>query len=615
MNLVAVIEQIDRCLMYADMRLDASENDLFALEPFDPVTKCVAAEAREAVLFDGLIQLAEGVSQRRNRRTETLHILLGDDDRDRERRRSRDQLLKIRNERVAPAHHRQQLLLHVDDADGSASPVESSHARMVPQRPGCAAPARRVRPPPDQSLHQGQSLDFLGWLAVAGALLLLMALSSALFRRLPVTTSLVYLLCGIAIGPIGWNLISIDLLRDAHWAERLTEVAVIVSLFVSGLKIRVTPEKPEWRSAFLLAGPVMIVSIGAVALFGHYALGLAPGVALLLGSILAPTDPVLASSLSVSNAGDRDRLRYGLSVEAGLNDGAAFPFVILALLMMKTSLNLTNAGGWFLDRVLWAIPAGLAIGYLLGRLAGKLTIHLRSRHGDVDAPNDLLALALIALSYVAAEGVRGWGFLAVFAAGYGVRRAELAVVTETPHPDEPPRGEPDDPHPPAEELVGATVGEEELHQPAVAAGVVMHEVLTFGKTLERLLEFLLVILVGISIGSHWDVRGVLLGIALFLVIRPLASWIILSVAPTSRAQRALLGWFGIRGIGSLYYLCYAMTHGLDGSSSRTLTGLVITVVALSIVVHGTSAQPLLDRYEASLAKQDSARGTQREAEQ
>lgn len=435
---------------------------------------------------------------------------------------------------------------------------------------------------------------------MAGALLLVMALSSAVLRRLPVTTSLIYLLCGLAIGPIGLGFISIDPVRDAVWFERLTEIAVIVSLFVSGLKIRVEPSKPEWRAAFLLAGPVMLASIACVAAAAHFLFGVSPGASLLLGAILAPTDPVLASSLSVSNAADKDRLRYGLSVEAGLNDGAAFPFVVLGLLWIGSELTPATTGIWFLERVVWAVPAGLVIGYLLGRVTGRLTIFLRAKYGDIDAPNDFLALALIALAYVAAEAAHAWGFLAVFAAGYGMRSAELAVVTKTPHPDKPVDGEPGDEHPPAEDLVGATVDENELHQPAVAAGVVMHEVLTFGKTIERLLEFLLVILVGIAIGVYWDVRGAILAALLFIVIRPVATWILLVMAPTSRAQRALIGWFGIRGIGSLYYLCYAMTHGLGKPDATLLTALTVTVVALSIVIHGTTAQPLLDRYEASL---------------
>lgn len=452
-------------------------------------------------------------------------------------------------------------------------------------------------------------MDFLGWMALIGGLLLIMALSTAVLRRLPITTSLIYLMCGVVIGPFGLHWLHVDLLKQAEWFERLTEIAVIVSLFVGGLKIRLSPREPEWRAAFVLAGPLMLVSIGAVAAFTHFTFGISPPLALLLGAVLAPTDPVLASSVSVNDAADHDRLRYALSVEAGLNDGAAFPFVIFGLLWLKSDAVNDWIGSWALERVLWAIPAGLLIGYGLGYVAGRFTIYLRSRDRDAGAPNDFLALALIALSYVIAESVHAWGFLAVFAAGVGVRSAELQVVGESPHPDveQEELDASDEPHPPAEDMVSAKVTSEDMKQPAVAAGVVIHEVLSFGKTLERLLEVMLVVLVGIAVSTHWDTRAVVVAIALFVIIRPLASWLLLALTPTAGLQRWLMGWFGIRGIGSLYYLTYALNHGsLERDDAQALAGLTVSVVALSILLHGATAQPFLDRYEKWLKRQEAA---------
>lgn len=443
-------------------------------------------------------------------------------------------------------------------------------------------------------------MSFLGWMALIGALLLIMALATAVLRRLPITTSLIYLSCGVAIGPLGAHWLHIDLLSQSEWFERLTEVAVIVSLFVGGLKIRLAPTAPEWRAAFILAGPVMLVSIAAVGAVAHYALGLAPAVALLLGAVLAPTDPVLASSVSVNDASDRDRVRYALSVEAGLNDGAAFPFVVFALLWMEAG----ELGGWVkewsLERLLWAVPAGLAIGYVLGYLTGRLTFYLRSRNRDADAPNDFLALALIALAYVATEAVHGWGFLAAFAAGVGVRSAELRLVDESPHPDLEQRARQSEPaeHPPAEELIPAHVSGDEMKQPAVAAGVVIHEVLSFGKTLERLLEVMLVVLVGIAVGLHWNARAFVVALVLFAVVRPLATWLLLAGSGPTGMQRSLIGWFGIRGIGSLYYVTYALNHAaFERADATALVQLTVSVIALSILIHGATAQPLLSYYE------------------
>jgi NhaP-type Na+/H+ or K+/H+ antiporter len=158
------------------------------------------------------------------------------------------------------------------------------------------------------------------------------------------------------------------------------------------------------------------------------------------------------------------------------------------------------------------------------------------------------------------------------------------------------------PHPPAEELVGASVEAEELKEPAVAAGVLVSETITFGGTAERLLEVMLVVLVGVLLASHWDSRAVPLALVLFFVIRPLATRMILAGTPTTNPQRWLMGWFGIRGIGSLYYLSYAVRHGLSPAAAANLAGLTISVVALSIFAHGMSAPPLLARFESRLAR-------------
>src|SRR5687768_6512490 len=387
-------------------------------------------------------------------------------------------------------------------------------------------------------------MSVLGWMAVVGGLLPLAALASAYLRRLPVSTAVLYMLLGIAFGPLGLGLLRVDVRESAPWLERLTELAVIVSLFVGGLKLRLHWRNPAWTAAYLLMGPVMLASILGVALMARFFLGLDTASALLLGALLAPTDPVLAGTVSVNDAADHDRMRYGLSGEAGLNDGMAFPFVIFGLLWAEHGGAGDWIGGWALHRLVWAVPAALLLGHVLGKSIGRLAVWLRSRHRDTAAPSDFLALALIALSYVGAEVIGAWGFLAVFAAGVGLRSAELKVVRESPHPEaasspsEPAeRAEGAPPHPPAEDLVSANVAADALKEPAVAAGTLVAETLSFGDTVERLLEILLVVLVGVSLAVHWDARAVPLALALMFVIRPLATLLLLSGAPISRAQR------------------------------------------------------------------------------
>jgi NhaP-type Na+/H+ or K+/H+ antiporter len=456
-------------------------------------------------------------------------------------------------------------------------------------------------------------MSFLGWMAAAGGLLLLIALSSAYLRRLPVSTAVLYMLLGVAFGPLGLGLLRVDVRESAPWLERLTEIAVIVSLFVGGLKLRLHWRNPAWTAAYLLMGPVMLACILGVALMARFFLGLDTASALLLGALLAPTDPVLAGTVSVNDAADHDRMRYGLSGEAGLNDGMAFPFVIFGLLWAEHGGAGGWIGGWALHRLLWAVPAALVLGHALGKGVGRLAVWLRSRHRDTAAPSDFLALALIALSYVGAEVIGAWGFLAVFAAGVGLRSAELKVVRENPHPEASPpeateqvEGAP--PHPPAEDLVSANVAAEALEEPAVAAGALVAETLSFGDTAERLLEVLLVVLVGVSLAVHWDARAVPLALALMIVLRPLATLPLLARAPISRAQRWLMGWFGIRGIGSLYYLSYALNHGMSGRAATDLANLTLSVVAISILGHGITAQPFLGWYERALGKREGKGG-------
>jgi sodium/hydrogen antiporter len=445
------------------------------------------------------------------------------------------------------------------------------------------------------TLGRGADMSFTGWMALVGVLLLTMALSSSLIRRMPISTAAIYLVVGGVLGPWGSDLLRIDLAEGASWIERLTEIAVILSLFIGGLRLRLPLKHPAWRAAYRLASVIMLATIAAVAAFAWLVLKVDPALAVLLGAILAPTDPVLASSVTADHSQDGDHLRYALSGEAGLNDGAAFPFVVLGLLLLSATTSLSEVTSWAVRRVLWAIPAGLLLGYLLGRLAGRAAILLRTRNRDTAAPTDFLALALIALSYTGAEAVGAWGFLSVFAAGTGLRHAEVHTVRSDPHPEA--QGNDSKAHPPAETLVSPnTVTEREMEQPAVAAGVLVAEVFSFGDTLERMLEVLLVAMVGISLASHWDPRGLMLGCALIVLIRPAVTLLLLIGSPTTRLQRVLSGWFSIRGIGSIYYLAYALTQGVQGAEARELADLTLSIVAVSIVVHGITSQPVMRWY-------------------
>lgn len=391
-------------------------------------------------------------------------------------------------------------------------------------------------------------MTFILWMAVLGAVLLTLALTSSYLRWMPVTTSAVCLLLGVGIGPLGMDLLHLDIKASASWMEHLTEVAVLFSLFVSGLKLRLPLKHRTWRIAFGMAGPVMLLTILGTCLVLHWLLGLSWGASLLVGAILAPTDPVLAGLVQVNNAQDYDALRFGLSGEAGLNDGTAFPFVIFALMFMQHGgFDGDWLGGWVLKNLLWAVPAGLLVGYWMGRGIGRVTLKMRITNADSTlSPNDYLTLALIALAYVVAEAIGGYGFLSVFAAGLGLRQAEFKSTGNSQTP--------------AEHLAQPVVGHMEvepehalhgdvgqLQDTQIAAGVMMGDMLAFGGLVERSMEVFLVTLLGVVLISHWDWRALAVGAALFCVIRPLSVLSIPWGGLLNRHQRGLVGWFGIRG--------------------------------------------------------------------
>ncbi len=313
-----------------------------------------------------------------------------------------------------------------------------------------------------------------------------------------------------------------------------------------------------------------------------------------------PTDPVLASLISVNDARDDDALRVALSSEAGMNDGSALPLLVLALLLFNgESLTWSSFGHWTAVEVIWGIGGGLGLGFLFGRLVGLLATRLRNAHGDV-APNDFLALALIALSYAAAEALGASGFLATFAAGVGLRRAELRVFKSFP----PEELSEEERVLPAEALVNPNNRLEhagESGNMVKSVGLVVSDALSFGDTIERLLAAAMMVVLGVTLAHHWNLDGILLGLALFIVVRPLAVWLTTLRCGIPPVRRLLIGWLGIRGIGSINYIAFAWVHGMAGQQADTMVDMALTLVVCSIVIHGVTVTPLLNWRSARLS--------------
>lgn len=417
---------------------------------------------------------------------------------------------------------------------------------------------------------------------IIGALLIAMTMGGSFIKRLPLSAAMLYLCIGMAIGPWGLNLLVLRPTRDVVLLERLTEVAVLISLFTAGMKLELPLNDRRWRIPVQLASASMVITVAVIAAIGMGLMGMSPGAAILLGAILAPTDPVLASEVQVANPGDRDRLRFGLTGEGGLNDGTAFPFVMLGLGLLGLHELGDMGWRWLAVDVLWSVAGGLGIGYALGTLVGRAILYLRVRHREALGSDEFIALGLVALTYGVALLCHTYGFLAVFAAGLALSRIDRQGKENAPVP--------------AEEI--ATDNVEHQTSQTKAPATMMHAVQRFNAQLENFAEVVIVLAVGALIAVvPFRTEVLWFTPLLFFVVRPAAVVAGLLGTGIRGQQRRLMAWFGIRGIGSIYYLLYAIRHDIGNDLAERLLSLVITVVVASVVAHGISVTPLMKKYE------------------
>ncbi|PHJ60342.1 sodium:proton exchanger [Nostoc linckia z18] len=410
-------------------------------------------------------------------------------------------------------------------------------------------------------------------LFVIGLLLLIVTLGSGWISRLPLSFAIIYLLVGIFLGPYGFGLIQLrqEEVFNAELLKKITEIVVIISVFSCGLRI-VRPLKLEiWGITARLIGLLMPISIFTLAAVGKLFLGMSWGEAILLGAILAPTDPVLASEVQLTDVKDKDELRFGLTSEGGLNDALAFPFVYFGIYALKDEAWGNWFKQWILVDVIWAIAAGIVMGFVVAKAVVWLDQKIQKRRQVDELMEDFVAIAIILLTYSLTEIVNGYGFLAVFVAGLVVQRSYL-------NPDKP------------------------LNQ------------LEFIERMEKLLEVGTILILGsillVKPMLNYAAQSLLVIFLLFVIIRPLGVWIstigkrpLYSHRRTLNPEtRLLFGWFGIRGVGSLYYLAYAFGKGLEGEVAEQISWITYTTIVISVIVHGISATPLMQWYEKRIAK-------------
>ncbi len=397
-------------------------------------------------------------------------------------------------------------------------------------------------------------------LLVIGLLLLMVTLGSGWIQRLPLSYAIIYLIVGVLLGRYGVNLVQVR--PNAEILERLTEFVVLVSVFGCGLKMNRPLKFWAWNTTARLIGLLMPISILAVATVAKLFLGFDWGQAILLGAILAPTDPVLASEVQLYHKDDRDELRFGLTSEGGLNDALAFPFVYFGIHWLKDPHWENWFKQWAAVDLIWAIFAGIFMGIIVTKAVVFVDKWLQKYRKADELMEDFVALSTILLTYSITELVNGYGFIAVFVAGIVVRSS--------------------------------------YHDPEKQKSK-----FEFIEQIEKLLEVATILILGTilqlkPILAHLN-QGLLIALLLLFVVRPLGTWISTIGSPLIPANRLLFGWFGIRGVGSLYYLSYAFGEGLKDELGETIAWVTYITVVISVVLHGVSATPLMNWYEKNIA--------------
>jgi sodium/hydrogen antiporter len=403
-----------------------------------------------------------------------------------------------------------------------------------------------------------------------GFLIGLVAWMPLLLKRLPLSLPIICLALGA-----GMVILPIFNFRPMPFdypdiAERLTEIVVIISLMGAGLKLDRRIGWRRWTITWRLLAITMPLSIAAIVALGVYGLGLSWVAAILLGASLAPTDPVLAADVQVGppRTGAEDDVRFGLTSEAGLNDGLAFPFVNLAIALGAVS---TSVQPWFwkwaLYDVGWKIAAGVLFGWMIGKVFGWLIFHLPGKSKMARTGDGLIALAATFISYGLAEMVHGYGFLAVFIAALTIRSAHR---------------------------------EHEFHDD-------MHGLV---EQVERLAMMVVLLLFGgalvTGLLAPLGVIDYVVAAAIILIVRPLAGMIALLGFKVSFSEKLTIAFFGIRGIGSFYYLAYGLNH-MEMQDGERLWGIVGLICLMSIILHGLTVTPLMSLLDKHVGRRLSRR--------
>lgn len=403
-------------------------------------------------------------------------------------------------------------------------------------------------------------------LLLIGMVVLLAATIPNVLKNKNITAPIIYIGIGVLIYIFGDHYASIAPLNNVKVIEEITEFVVIVALTNAGLKIKDPFSWTTWKYSFWLLLITMPITIVASAYISHWILDFTPAAAILFGALIAPTDPVLASDLQTTKPSQKDssKTRLALTSEAGINDGLAFPFTYFAIFLVAKGTDYSQwITEWFWVEFVYKIVAGVIIGLVSGWLLYKVIFRFTSKNQQSKISRGILSLALTLLPYAIAEIVGGYGFIAVFLAAtafsYGEKNAQ--------HMDS-------------------------LHD--------------FTEEIERIFVALLFVVIGVYMASNitdlMDPKLILTALILILVVRPLAGWIsLVGKKGISNFEKFTLSFYGIRGVGSLYYLMYALGQTTFTESQKLIQLTAVTII-LSVLIHGISAasiQKKLDQYDGA----------------
>lgn len=416
-----------------------------------------------------------------------------------------------------------------------------------------------------------------GALVVAGIAILVAAVAPRMLGDKPLSMPIMLLSLGFVVFALPLGLEAPDPLEETHAFERLTELGVIIALMGAGLKIDRPFSWRAWRGTWRLLALAMPLTIAAAALLGWWIAGFVPATAMLLGAVISPTDPVLATEVQVgepmvgsegpeteerdpTGAGEEDEVRFTLTSEAGLNDGLAFPYTNAAIAMtVAGAAPAAWIGTWIAVDVIYKLAIAILVGLALGRLLASVIMSLPAETEMAKAMTGMSAIAATLIIYGITQLLGGYGFIATFVGAVAIRRSER------------------------DHAYHAT----------------MHQVTEMA---ERLLTAVILLLLGGAIADGilgpLNLRLILVGLLLLFVVRPAAGALsLVGFGTPGRREKAAIAFFGVRGVGSLYYLSHALAQA-EFAAAREIWALVAFVVGLSVIVHGVTAAPVVQRLDS-----------------